>query len=243
MKAHVSMFALLVACGGSGTNAGDDDSHIDAPMSFHDAPSNIPAMITVSGTAAKQGQSGDTPEPDVAIAMFKRGDDSTPLATATSDAQGKYTMSVATNMMPVDGYIKATKSGFVDTYSYPSDPLVKDFPMGDANMLDTSTFGLLVQFAGGHAGNGVIVMLVLDATGNPAEGVKVASDPASGAYKYSDSGGLPTSTTATAADGRSFMVDVPPGDVTVSATKSGSSFHSHQLTSRADVFTTTVITP
>jgi hypothetical protein len=241
MKAYVSMFALLVACGGS-SNSGDD-SHIDAPVAPHDAPSNIPAMITVSGTAAEQAQSGSTPQAGVAVGVFKVGNDATPLATATSDAMGKYSMVVATNNMGVDCYIKATKSGYVDTYAYPAGVLYADYAMADANMLSTSTFGLLVQFAGGHSGNGVITMIVLGASGMPVTGATVTSSPASGAYKYSDSNGYPTSTSGTAADGISFMVDVPPGDVTVNASKSGIQFVPHHVNARADKFTTTAIAP
>ena len=100
-----------------------------------------------------------------------------------------------------------------------------------------------MQFGGGHAGNGVIAMGVYDASGMPIEGAKVESNPASGAYKYSDASGFPTSTSGTAADGRAFMFDVPPGDVTVNAIKSGTQFHSHQLNARADKFTTTAIAP
>jgi hypothetical protein len=237
------MLVFLVACGGSGTNTGDD-TQIDAPPMIKDAPpSNIPAMITVSGTAAQQAQSGETPLAGVAISAFKVGDESTALGTATTDAQGKYTMTLTTNNMPVDCYFKATKSGFVDSYSYPAGPLVKDYPMGDANMLDTSTYGLLVSFGGGHSGNGVIAMGVFDASGMPIEGATVESNPASGAYKYSDASGFPTSTSGTAADGHAFMFDVPPGNVTVNAIKSGTQFHSHQLNARADKFTTTVIAP
>jgi len=243
MKAHVSMFVLLVACGGSsGTNPGDD-TQIDAPQVFHDAPPSVPAMITMSGTASQQAQSGQTPLAGVAISAFKAGDETTPLATAMTDAQGEYTMTLATNNMPLDAYFKATKSGFVDSYSYPAGPLVKDDPMADANMLDTSTYGLLVQFGGGHSGNGVIAMIVLDGSGMPVEGATVTSAPASGAYKYSDASGFPTSTSGTAADGRAFMFDVPPGNATVNANKSGMQFHSHQLNARADKFTTTVIAP
>ncbi len=243
MKAHVSMLVVLVACGGGSTNSGDDDSHIDAPQVIKDSPPAVPAMITASGTAAEQAQSGETPLQGVAISVFKIGDDSNPIATATTDAQGKYSLTIMTNNQPVDCYFKATMSGYVDSYSYPAGPLVKDDANADANMLSSSTFSLLVGFGGGHSGNGVIAMGVFDASSMPVEGATVASSPASGAYKYSDSGGLPTSTSGTNTDGHAFMFDVPPGNVTVSASKSGLQFHQHQLDARADVFTTTTIAP
>jgi hypothetical protein len=143
----------------------------------------------------------------------------------------------------LDVFIKATKSGYVDTYAYPAAPLSADYTLGDANMLTTGTFNLLVQFGGGHAGKGVITMFVADANDMPVEGATATTDPASGVYKYSDASGFPTSTTATAADGLSFILDVPPGNVTVNAMKSGITFFPHMINARADKFTTTAIAP
>jgi hypothetical protein len=150
---------------------------------------------------------------------------------------------VTTNNLAIDGYIKASKSGYVDTFAYPSAPWTADDMRGDANMLTTNTYNLLVQFGGGHAGKGMLTLQVVDHAQMPIMGATVASAPASGAYKYSDASGFPTSTTATAADGLAFMFDVPPGKVTLSATKSGTAFHSHDLNARADKFTTSVIAP
>jgi hypothetical protein len=109
-------------------------------------------------------------------------------------------------------------------------------------MLSSSTFGLLVQFAGGSSGKGVITMIVVDSSGQPVQGATASTSPSS-TVKYSDGSGYPTATSGTNTNGIAFMVNVPPGDVSVSASKSGMTFKSHTLNARADKFTTTAIAP
>jgi hypothetical protein len=239
MKAHLWMLTILAACGGGG---GDDANSPDAPKEFLDAPPVVPAMISISGVAEEQAQSGSTPLTGVAIALFRRGND-TPLASATTDAQGKYSVMIATGTQPVDGYVKATKTGYVDSYAYPPAAWIADSTRGDANMITTGTFNLLVQFGGGSPAKGVVTLAVVDAADQAVTGATVSSTPASGVYKYSDANGFPTSTTGTAADGIAFMLDVPAGDITVKATKAGgAAFKSHVIEARAGKFTTTAIT-
>jgi len=242
MKGHLSILVFLMACGGGSSGGGGDDGNSpDAPKVFMDAPPNVPAMIKLSGVAEQQAQSGSTPQAGVAIAILKRGTNES-LATATSDAQGKYSMMVATNGAPVDAYLKATKTGYVDTYAYPGGAWIADSTSADANMLDSGTYSLLVGFGGGSTSKGVIAIGVFDGSMQPVQGAKVESAPASGVYKYSDDGGLPTGTDATNTDGHAFMFDVPDGEVTVKATKASASFKSHALSAKAGAFTTTVIT-
>lgn len=244
MKAQLSILVFAVACGGGGSSNGggdDDGAAPDAPKVYLDAPPSVPAMIALSGVAEKQEQSGSTPLAGIAIAIMKRGSD-TPLATATTDAQGKYSVMVATGGAPIDGYVKATKTGYVDTYAYPGAAWLADSTQADANMLDSTTYGLLVGFGGGSSDKGVIALGVFDTAMQPVAGAEVASTPASGVYKYSDAGGLPTGTDATMADGHAFMFDVPDGDVTVKATKSGATFKPHALVAKPGAFTTTVVT-
>ena len=247
MKTTLTSLVLLAACSGSGTDTGPgpgpgpDANHgggIDAPTG------GMPDTITISGTAVEQGLGGaPTPLAGVAVSGFTVADDNTPVATATTDAQGKYTLTIPTHNAPVDGYLKAVKSGEVDTYLYPPAPLTADFGMGDVNMVSTGNFGTLRSFIGGTAGKGLIVAIVGDAALTPVAGATVKSDPASAKYTYMDANGLPQSTTGTNTDGIAFMVDVPPtGTVTVSATKAGVTFKSHAVKARADVLTTTLIT-
>src|SRR3954454_17211325 len=98
----VSFVLLIAACGGSSSNPGGADASggADAQV-FNDAPPSVPAMITIAGTAYDSGQNNSTPLAGVAIALKSRSDDST-IASATSDAQGKYSLPVTTGGHVVD---------------------------------------------------------------------------------------------------------------------------------------------
>ena len=239
-KFALSCFAgSLIACaspagspgpgGGGDDNPGPGPGGPDAPLATH---------LTVSGTAVEQGQSGQTPLSGVALAAYQTGLD-TPIATATSDAQGNYTFGVDAAML--DGYIKATKSGYTDTYIYPSAPWNKDSTVS-ASLLSSGTFGLLVTFAGGDSAKGVIIAIITDANGAPVTGAKVTSTPASGVYKYSDGTGAPTSTSGTPADGTAFFLSVPLGQVAITASKSGATFKTHMVAAHSGALVTTTIT-
>jgi hypothetical protein len=246
MKTTITVLVLVAACsGGTPGPGGGDDTTPDANHSGggDDAPTGgIPDTITLSGTAVDQGQTSSTPLAGVSIGAFTVSDDTTAVATAMTDAQGKYSLTVPTHGAPVDGYLKATKSGEVDTYLYPPYTMTADFAAADVNMVTTSNYSTLRSFEGGTAGKGLVIALVVDAGGQPVGGATVSSTPASAKYVYMDANGNPFSTTATAADGISFMIDAPPtGTVTVSASKAGATFKSHDIKARADKLTTTLI--
>ena len=200
-------------------------------------------MITIAGTAVEDMQNGSTPLAGVTVGVYKTANETTAVGSAVTDSQGKYTMSIPTGGVVVDGFIRASKSGYVDNYVYPAAPFQSDNPKADAHLITTSNFGFLKLIGGQHAGNGLIIVAILDSNMQPVQGATVTSSPASGAYRYSDSSGTPTATTSTAADGAAFFFDVPPSSVEITATKSGMTFKAHTLVAHAEQFTTTVIAP
>jgi hypothetical protein len=236
----------IAACGGSGggMNTGDDDGPMPDAKVFMDAPPNVPPQLVISGTTTERGLSGTTAVAGVTVAVYKNGNESSSLVSAMSDAQGNFTMMVPTGGMPIDGYLLATKSGYVDLYMYPTGAFIANSESNDINMITPGNKDFLNSLAGGNqmAGKGLIGLAVVDGQGNPVEGATVSSTPAAGAYRYTDSGGLPSSSAMkTSADGVAFMFNVPNGQITVSASKSGMTFKSHVVTARADKMTTTGI--
>jgi len=234
---------LLAACGGSNSHPGGTaDSAVQSDgRVFMDAPPSVPAMLTISGTAMDSMQTTTTPLAGAAIALKNRTDDST-LATATSDAQGKYSMMVATNGHVVDAYILATKSGYTDAMAFPAKPFQADIATADSNMITTGNYNLLGVYTGQQSSNGIIVVEVLDATGTPVKGAAAKCDPASASILYSGDHGIPASGTATNTDGTAFLVNVPPGAAAIDVTMSGASFKGHSVIARANTFTSTVVT-
>jgi len=234
----ICFVALLAACGSGGdTPNPPGDSNTtgdDAPP-----PPPPPGKIAISGTAAEQAQGGATPVDGASIEVFKVSDEATPIATATSDAQGMYSIQIDDS--DKDIFVKASKSGFKDTYAYPPGVLTESTVTIDANMLTDNTYGQLLFFIGGSSSKGMITLVVLTASDQPVQGATVQSTPVAGKVRYM-SGGFPSGQTATDTDGLAFLVDVPVGTVTVNAMKSGSTFKSHPLKARAESFTTSLVT-
>ena len=242
MKLGTSL-VVLAACGGKTGSTTDATPPMADAMVFLDAPPNVSAMIKISGNTSEQGLSTSTPVAGVTIGIFKSSDEATPLATATTDALGNYSVMVETHHQPIVGYVKATKSPYVDSYVYEAGAITADLKV-DVNMISQGNFNLLSTFAGGNqmAGKGVIALGVLDASSMPVVGATVSSTPASNPYRYDGSNGIPDSNaTATNTDGYAYMFNVP-GQVTISAAKAGAVFKSHPINAHADAFTTTVIT-
>jgi hypothetical protein len=207
-------------------------------------------MITVSGTATKREGDNSSPAAGVTVAAYKNGDDATVIAMATTDAAGMYTMMLPTGGVALDGYLKGTLTGFIDTYLYPPKPLSADFGSASMNMVNTSTLDTLSGTLCGNnqdLANGLVAVIVADANNTAIAGAMVSSTPTAAKYCYNKAGALgslPDKTaTVTDTDGIGYMINLAPGSVTVSATKSGTTFASHSVQARPGVLTTTVIQP
>lgn len=245
MKALLAL-ALIAACGGSTMMSpppgGDDDVTPDG----NPQPPPPEGSIRITGSATERGFAGTSPVEGVITAAFSRGDDATPLATTTTDADGNFTLDVALSGGEFDGYIKATAGGYVDLYFYPTDSLTADYSDASFNMITPGNMGQLSSIANGNqeAGKGLIGLLVADGADQPIAGATVSCNPMAGRYRYMGGNGFPSSSaTSTADDGVAFMFSVPAGEVTITATKSGTAFHSHVVKAWPDAFTSTAITP
>jgi hypothetical protein len=204
----------------------------------------VPAMITISGTATQREGTSSNPGVGVLVEAYRNGDDQTVVASATTDASGNYTITVMTNGMPLDGYLKGTKTDFLVTYLYPPYALTADFDGASVNMINQSTFDLLSNTlcqANQMPTNGAIGVLVVDAAEMPVAGAMISSSPAATDTCY-NSGGFPSNgATMTDVDGLGYLFNVT-GTATVSATATGHTFASHPVNARAGALTTTVVT-
>lgn len=226
------LLVLASACG--------DDGATEMP----DAP---PAAqtITITGTASQRSPTGSVPVEGATVGAYSNADDSTPVATTTTDASGNYTLTIDTHGVALEGYIKATMTDLVDTYLYPPGAITADYADAALNMLAPATLDLLANTlcrANQDTAMGMIALEVADASKTPIQGATVSSDPAASLYCY-DGGSLPSpSATATDTDGIAYMFNVT-GDVTVSATKMGTTLKPTMLKARAGAVTTTLVQP
>lgn len=223
---------LLVGCGDDG-GAGTADA---APTA--------PPMITITGTATARSTSSSALA-GVTIAAYRNGDDASVVAMTTSAANGSYTLVVPTGGFALDGYLKGTISGYLDSYLYAPAPIVADMDSASMNMITSGTRDLLantVCAASQLTTNGMIAAITIDAAENPVAGAKVTSSPAASKTCY-NMGGFPNKNAAmTDTDGLVYLFNVT-GDVTLSATAPTTTFSSHGVNARAGAFTTTLIAP
>src|SRR5688500_1389407 len=126
-----SLVFALAACGGDDGGGGSPDAM------------TAPPMITISGQATKREGTNSSAAAGVMIAAYQSSNPTTPVAMATTDAQGNYSMVITTNGVALDGYLKATLANFLDTYLYAPRPLTEDFSGASINMINSNTLGLL----------------------------------------------------------------------------------------------------
>jgi hypothetical protein len=246
----------LVACSSShnGTKtidaadqAGSDSGsnvHHDSGADAHPAP----AMITVSGNAQVESSTGSTSAAvGATIDVFDAANPGSALGTMMTDGSGNFSLMVPTGGVALNGYIKATISGYVDSYVWPAAPWIADYTGASVSFINSTDEGLATgvfcQVSGGQGSSSALIALeVEDGSGNAIGGAVVKTDPAASKACYDGSNGLPSAAEMTTyTDGVALMINVPAGDITLSATKSGSTFTSHTVTGVAGAFTNTII--
>jgi hypothetical protein len=248
-------FFGLAACGDdkkAGNNGGDAGGQNDAPEQMIDAAIDAPpapAMITLTGTATERQLTMTLKVVGATIEAFENSNETTPLATATTNAQGNFTLVVNTGGVALNGFLKAKKAGLKDTYLYPTGFINSDLSMIPIQMISDSSLVLLNAACGDtqQATNALIALQVLDGTAltsKPVAGATVTSTPAGTSVHYTMNGTPSQTATVTGTDGVAFIFNVPANkNVVVNATKTGSTFASHNLKSWPDALTTTLITP
>jgi hypothetical protein len=233
MKNLSSYLLVLAACGGG------SDAKVDAPPAA--------SVVTITGVASARNTQGSAPEVGVLVAAYAKSNENTPLAMSTTDAAGAFTLSISTSGTAVDGFLKATKTGFATSYLYPPTPISADLAMVPMNMLTTTLFDLLYSISQTSpiSGTGVVAVLVVggaELTSPPVPGATIETSPASPSYRYNSMQGLPNKdVTVTAADGIGYAMNAPPGTMTVTAKKSGSTFKTTSIKVHADALIQTLV--
>jgi hypothetical protein len=230
------VISMLAACGDDGGGGtGGVDASFDAPVA--------PATITVTGQADSIGLGGRSPEEGIVVTAHRNSDEATVVATATSGADGKFTMTIETGGVALDGYLLAKGGNFKDTYLYPPGPLAADTDQATCLMLTQGTFDAVSTLAGAdqEPGKGWIGVLVVDGTNTAVAGATVTSTP-EGIVRYNGDSGRPEAdATSTQPDGIGYIFNLTAGNVTVGAEKAGSTFTSHPVNARADQVTLTIV--
>jgi hypothetical protein len=234
-QAVLALTIALLACGGDSSGPPAGFGCLGAPL-----PTTAPALVTVNGQIRANALSPNALSGAIVTALRVGAADT--LAVDTSDTPGMYSVSITTGGTPVNGYLKVTHSGQLDTYAYPAVPLAGNLT---TNVLMPTSSEL--AFLGTAVGvtqkvdSGFVGVIVKDCLGATVAGATVATTPA-GPVRY-NSGSTPSANaTATSTDGVAYVFNVT-GDVTVRASFGGMQLRAHVVTARAGTVTLTEIQP
>lgn len=206
-------------------------------------PTTAPATISLGGKATGFDGASQKDVPNATIELFKGA---ALAATVTTDGAALFNFAnIPTSGTPVDGFLHATATNYLDTYVYPPYPLFEDTPNAAVLFVSQATLQLLpiLQLPTQDPQKALVGILVVDCDGEPVAGATVSTTPA-GTVKYGGSGGLPDAgATATAADGLAYVFNVPAGPVVVDALAGANDLRQHTVEGRAGVITTTIVAP
>lgn len=227
---------VIAACGGDSSGPAVGFGCVNDTL-----PTTAASLVTVNG-AIRANALAPGPVSNAIVTAFRVGAPDT-IAIDTSNTPGDYAVSITTGGTPVNGYLRVTHSGQLDTYAYPSRPLVANLTtnvlMPTQNELDFLGAAVGVTQSGS---NGFIGVVVKDCFGATVAGATVSTIPA-GTVRY-NAGSTPSgSATSTSSDGVAYVFNVPAGDVTVRANGGGETLRQHVVTARAGTVTLTEIQP
>lgn len=249
--------ATLGACGSDAKSTVDAsktiDAAVDAPPITIDSPPavacpvppTVPPMITISGTGRQVVNFSIGTSAGVLVEAF-RGTSTTPEATTTTAADGKYSITFTTNGVGVNGTIRGKKATFLDSYLYPGNLIYADVASAPVLMLKQSDIDLIASLAGASPlakGTNFVGVAVTDCAGDSLAGATITTTP-SVKIRYNGSNSLPSSSaTATAADGVAFLFEVPTGNIAITATVNGLAYPARTVKVIANTTAATILAP
>jgi hypothetical protein len=263
-----SLLILAVACGGDdddegeGGGAADAAASIDASGGVADAAGQPDAMpadlsclgnplpteavnpVTVSGSVFTVDAGGQSPV-EGAVVQIRRSNNDRVLDSngpTGTPADGTFSLTANTRGAPLDAYLRATADGFVTTRLYPPFPFSADTAGVPLPIFNPVILEFLAPDQ--DPANGLLFVIVVDCSGNPIQGATVSSTPEAGQILYASNTGVPDeSATSTGSTGLVYLINVPAGPVTVSASAMGEALLDNDVMSVAGEVTTTVVLP
>jgi hypothetical protein len=212
---------------GDTQETGHDFTCLGAPL-----PGTAAEQVDVRGyTNDAYGQVG---LPGVAVDLFdKKG----ALLDATeSDEGGVVELSLETAGTALDLYARMTRDGHVDSYLYPSRPLIDDAENVFFPVLPPSWREELAGFAGVELdpSAGIVAVIVTDCAGARVAGAQVSFDPPAARVAYWDPTFTDPSGDRTTLNGHAWGFNVPAGVVRATVTVDDITYRDWPVRSFAD---------
>ncbi len=247
---------VVADAGGGGGDPGDDQGGEPGPDASTDGdgeptgplacagkapPQTAPATIQLSGTAVSLDTRGVA---NVRVSFAN--DAGSSQMGGTTDAQGRFSIDVATGGNAINGYLLAEGGGpYYPTYFYSAVPFSAD--QGGLTMLRMGQTEIRLMNNGTalrHDEDNVLVAgVVLDCDGNPLEGAVVTATPTAGQVAYTRGTTLDPTATGTASDGVFMITDVVTGTTTVTATYQGTQLRAIEFDGQRRSIVSTAIVP
>jgi len=265
----IVLAAVSIGCGGGNQSSNPDappagadaaptiDAHpsIDAPAGAFSClgdplPTTAPDPVTVAGTAKTLNGLSTANADGVLVEAFPTAGGAA-LDSATTAADGKFSLSLTTGAAPLDAYIKATKSGLLDYYLFPATPLSADVSSAPVLVLSSSSLGTVESLASVTPATdpntvGLVGVVVQDCDGNSVSGATISvkeNGNEVGDMRYV-AGSLPSTTaTMTDSNGAAFVFNVPAGTATISASVGGMTLRTHSITVSGGATHATIVVP
>ena len=191
--------------------------------------------LVISGTVQSYVGSAFGPTSGVLVQAF--GADNSLVTSSTSDASGKFSLSISTGGVPFNGYLYMTKSGFVPASAYWSKPLTQATTSAPITFSSVG-LGFFYQVAGQsqNSDDGTVVFSVSDCSGAPINDAVLAGG---GGY-----GPLPAAHLGLGAFAPSYWIfNQPAGNTTVQASADGNIYPLVSFTAFSGESTYISITP
>lgn len=156
----------------------------------------------------------------------------TPFTSTTSAADGRYSLALASQGQPMQAVVSLRKAGMLTSVFVPDGPLDSDvIDMYSPITTDTTIGALYIAVGVSRSSSaGTLLVMVTDCDGAPVSDAVVTVTPAPSKMVYNDDAGSPDPTlVATRAYGLVHALNVGPGPVTITATKAGATFLSHEV--------------
>lgn len=222
------------------------DSRIDAPGPFACAgkplPTTAPAQVTLSGFV--NNPVNNQRLANVTIDVLDANNNV--LGTTMTNATGDFSKTLATGGVPVSGHLRATLSGYMQTFVYPSRPIDADKAMLPIAMTTTAGMTTIAQLGGVtyDSAKAMFNVAVLDCDTNLVQGATITTNP-QGTLRYSDMSGTPTAgLSATTSFGGAWVFNVTAGSVLITGqTMDGIQFRSVSVNALAGAWTVIGLQP
>jgi hypothetical protein len=230
------------AAGAAGAGGTTDAGMYNFACSGRPLPTAAPATITLTGRAMAAGNPS-TPLSGASVNVV--GPAGATLGSATSGADGTFSINLTTGGVPLDAHVRVTATGRTESNWFPAAALSADARAGDINLFDSTTITLLAGVAGitPNAMRSQVFVTLGDCDGAPLPGATVSVNPAPAVTRYI-SGGVPNAQAmSTTQSGTVFLGNLPSGNVTIDGQRMGVMLRSRVVASRGAIVLQVALRP